>query len=160
MEKENKEKKNAWIQLSTHNHASVNLSNDLNTDYGCELYGWLKGFEWTVFTIENNNISRIHLADSWKEATQWLEKNGYEYRNDDPSKTLYEAIYTTTKKTVDELELEKNIEKLIKKAEDGITPYEPSVNDYDKCLSNNGEMKGRIEAFCEVLKLLDKIKTK
>jgi hypothetical protein len=157
MEKENKEKQYAWIVLRENPPASIDLSNSFSPLYDIE-GTWLQGFEWTVLTIKNNREERIYIADSFLEAKKWVEKNGYDIhcQNDDPSKMLIQAIYTTTKKTVDELELEKNIKKLIEKAEDGITPYEPSVNDYDKCLSNNGEMKGRIEAFCEVLKLLNK----
>tara|TARA_R110000751_G_C13460437_1_gene445313 strand:+ start:32 stop:511 length:480 start_codon:yes stop_codon:yes gene_type:complete len=156
MEKENKEKQYAWIVLREHSPASIDLSNSLDL---CQEKGiWLQGFEWTVLTIENNRPERIHISDSFLGAKKWIEKKGYSIhgQNDDPSEMLIEAIYITTKKTVDEIELEKNISKLIQKAEDGITPYEPSVNDYDKCLLSSGEMKGRIDAFCEILKLLNK----
>ena len=161
MEKENKEKKYAWIVLRENPPASIDLSNSL-TYHLCSEGTWLPGFEWTVLTIENNEPERIYIADSFLQAKKWIEKNGYNIhgQNDDPSEMLIEAIYTTTKKTVDEIELEKNINKLIQKAEDGITQYyihnEPSVNDYDKCLLSKGEMKGRIDAFCEILKLLNK----
>ena len=152
MEKENKKIKSAWITLSNNKPASINLLNDLESDWG-----WLKGFEWRVCTIlPNGMIKTIHLADCWKQAAQWLEKNGYEYRNDDPSKILYDALYISTKKTIDERKLEETICGLIQKAEDGITPYEPSVNDYDKCLSNNAKMEGRMEAFYEVIKFINK----
>ena len=84
-----KETKYAWIQLRTNAPASINLLND---DEGND--GWLDGFEWGVYTIKNNMIDRLYLADTWKEAKQFLEKEGYDYYDDDPSEELYKALKT------------------------------------------------------------------
>lgn len=169
MEKENKEKKYAWIVLRENPPASIDLSNSL-TYHLCSEGTWLPGFEWTVLTIENNEPERIWIADSFLQAKKWIEKNGYNIhgQNDDPSEMLIEAIYTTTKKTVDEIELEKNINKLIQKAEDGVTPYNPQDADYDRCdkchqssyvsdyMKDDYFVGGKVEAYKEILKLLNK----
>ena len=52
----------------------------------------LRGFEWEVYTIENNRIERLYIADYWKQAKKWCIKEGYDFIDDDPSKELYESL--------------------------------------------------------------------
>ncbi len=87
--KENKKiRKIAFIILRTNTPAEIYLD---NKDY-YESEKVLKGFEWSVYTIENNRIERLYIADSWKQAKQWCVKEGYDFIDDGPSKELYESL--------------------------------------------------------------------
>ena len=83
-----KRRKIAFIVLRTNAPASICLDNKHYFDSEQVL----RGFEWTVYTIENNRIERLYIADSWKQAKQWCVKEGYDFIDDDPSKELYESL--------------------------------------------------------------------
>jgi hypothetical protein len=87
MEKE-KRKKIAFIVLRTNAPAEIFLD---NKDY-MNSKKVLKGFEWSVYTIENNRIERLYIADSWKQAKKWCVKENYDFIDDDPSQELYESL--------------------------------------------------------------------
>ncbi len=83
-----KEKKIAWIQLRTNPPAEVYLD---NKDYMNSTQR-LKGFEWVVYTVENNYIERLYMADYWKQAKKWCVEKGYDFLDDDPSQELYKSL--------------------------------------------------------------------
>ncbi len=93
MTKKENSKKIAFILLRTHTQAEIYLD---NKDYhGSEQV--LRGFEWTIHTIENNREVRLYIADSYKQAKQWCVKKGYDFIDDDLSKKLYEVLITKNK---------------------------------------------------------------
>jgi hypothetical protein len=83
-----KRRKIAFIILRPNTPAEIYLD---NKDYMNSTQR-LKGFEWEVYTIENNRIERLYIADYWKQAKQWCVKEGYDFIDDDPSKELYESL--------------------------------------------------------------------
>ena len=82
------EKKFAFMQLSPHSPAEIYLDN--KNYHNSEQP--LKGFEWVVYTIENNKRKRIYNADYWNEAKQWCLKENYDFLDDDPSEQLLNGI--------------------------------------------------------------------
>ena len=83
-----KRRKIAFIMLRTNKPASICLDNK----HYFESEQLLRGFEWSVYTIENNRTERLYIADSWKQAKQWCVQEGYDFIDDDPSKELYESL--------------------------------------------------------------------
>ena len=83
-----KRRKIAFIILRTNTPAAIFLD---NKDY-MNSKQVLRGFEWEVYTIENNRIERLYIADYWKQAKKWCIKEGYDFIDDDPSKELYESL--------------------------------------------------------------------
>ena len=83
-----KRRKIAFIILRTNTPAEIYLD---NKDY-YQSEKVLRGFEWSVYTIENNRIERLYIADYWKQAKKWCVKEGYDFIDDDPSKELYESL--------------------------------------------------------------------
>ena len=83
-----KRRKIAFIMLRTNAPAQICLDNKhyFNSEQ------LLRGFEWSVYTIENNRIERLYIADSWKQAKKWCVKEGYDFIDDDPSKQLCESL--------------------------------------------------------------------
>ena len=83
-----KKRKIAFIMLRTNPPAVIYLDNKdyMNSEQR------LRGFEWSVYTIENNRMERLYIADYWKQAKKWCVKEGYDFIDDDPSKQLFESL--------------------------------------------------------------------
>tara|TARA_R100000654_G_C2613239_1_gene117086 strand:- start:153 stop:563 length:411 start_codon:yes stop_codon:yes gene_type:complete len=88
-----KRRKIAFIMLRTNAPAAIYLD---NKDY-MNSKQVLRGFEWSVYTIENNRRERLYIADTWKQAKKWCVKEGYDFIDDDPSKELYESLIDLNK---------------------------------------------------------------
>ena len=88
-----KRRKIAFIMLRTNAPAAIYLD---NKDY-MNSKQVLRGFEWSVYTIENNRMERLYIADYWKQAKKWCVKEGYDFIDDDPSKELYESLIDLNK---------------------------------------------------------------
>ena len=83
-----KRRKIAFIILRTNAPAGICLDNKHYFDSE----QILSGFEWSVYTIENNRRERLYIADCWKQAKKWCVKEGYDFLDDDPSKELYISL--------------------------------------------------------------------
>ena len=88
-----KRRKIAFIMLRTNAPAAIDLD---NKDY-MNSKQVLRGFEWSVYTIENNRRERLYIADTWKQAKKWCVKEGYDFIDDDPSKELYDSLIDLNK---------------------------------------------------------------